>query len=42
MDDRTPGSTGARRDQVLLRQPCDVEEQDELRLERIQAEIDRS
>jgi len=27
---------------VLLRQPCDVEEQDELRLERIQAEIDRS
>jgi uncharacterized protein (TIGR00730 family) len=35
-----PDSKGARRDRDLLRQPCDLEEQDELRLERIQAEID--
>ncbi|HXS46210.1 MAG TPA: TIGR00730 family Rossman fold protein [Solirubrobacterales bacterium] len=32
---------GARRDAELLRQPCDVEEQDELRLDRIRAEVDR-
>jgi uncharacterized protein (TIGR00730 family) len=32
---------GARHDAELLRQPCDVEEQDELRLERIRAEVDR-
>jgi uncharacterized protein (TIGR00730 family) len=37
----SPDSKGARRDRELLRQPCDVEEEDELRLERIQAEIDR-
>jgi uncharacterized protein (TIGR00730 family) len=36
-----PGSKGARRDRELLRQPCDLEEQDELRLERISAEVDR-
>lgn len=47
MDDRSsfdppgPGSTGARRDRELLCQPCDVEAEDELRLERIQAEVDR-
>ena len=28
-------------DRQLLRQPCDVEEEDELRLERIRAEVDR-
>jgi uncharacterized protein (TIGR00730 family) len=32
---------GARRDKELLRPPCDVEEEDSLRLERISAEIDR-
>jgi uncharacterized protein (TIGR00730 family) len=32
---------GAKRDERLLRQPCDVEEQDELRLERIDAEIEK-
>jgi uncharacterized protein (TIGR00730 family) len=37
----TPGSKGAHRDRELLRQPCDIEEQDELRLERIKAEVDR-
>jgi uncharacterized protein (TIGR00730 family) len=36
-----PGSKGARRDQELLRQPGDVEEEDELRLERIKEEVDR-
>jgi uncharacterized protein (TIGR00730 family) len=36
-----PGSKGARRDRELLRQPCDLEEQDELRLERIREEVDR-
>jgi uncharacterized protein (TIGR00730 family) len=35
------GMLGARRDRELLRQPCDVEEQDEWRLERIRDEIDR-
>ncbi|HSS04325.1 MAG TPA: TIGR00730 family Rossman fold protein [Solirubrobacterales bacterium] len=35
------GSTGAKRDEHLLRVPCDVEEQDELRLDRIRAEVDR-
>jgi uncharacterized protein (TIGR00730 family) len=34
------GSTGAKRDELLLRTPSDVEEEDELRLERIQAEIE--
>jgi uncharacterized protein (TIGR00730 family) len=34
-------SKGARRDAELLRQPCDVEEEDELRLERIGREIDQ-
>lgn len=42
MGDRTPpGSDGARRDRELLRQPCDVEEQEELRLERIHDEVER-
>ncbi len=36
-----PGSNGARRDRDLLRQPCDVEEQDDLRLERIHDEVER-
>jgi uncharacterized protein (TIGR00730 family) len=36
-----PGSSGARRDRELLRQPCDVEEQEELRLERIHDEVQR-
>jgi uncharacterized protein (TIGR00730 family) len=36
-----PGSDGARRDRELLRQPCDVEEQEELRLERIHDEVER-
>jgi uncharacterized protein (TIGR00730 family) len=35
------GSTGARRDELLLRTPCDVEEQDDLRLGRIHDEIER-
>ena len=30
----------AKRDRELLRSPCDVEEEDELRLERIKAEVD--
>jgi len=34
------GSLGAESDELLLRPPCDVEAQDELRLERIDAEID--
>jgi uncharacterized protein (TIGR00730 family) len=48
MGDRNPfkprgaGSKGARRDRELLRQPCDVEEEkDDLRLDRIRAEVDR-
>jgi uncharacterized protein (TIGR00730 family) len=32
---------GAKRDELLLRTPCDVEEQDDLRLERIHKEIER-
>jgi hypothetical protein len=36
-----PGSPGARRDRELLRQPSDVEERDELRLERIRDEVER-
>jgi uncharacterized protein (TIGR00730 family) len=32
---------GRKRDEELLRAPCDVEEQDELRLERIRDEVDR-
>src|SRR5829696_8965846 len=32
---------GARRDEELLRQPGDVEEEDERRLERIREEVDR-
>jgi uncharacterized protein (TIGR00730 family) len=32
---------GAHRDRELLRQPCDVEERDELRLQRIHAEVER-
>jgi uncharacterized protein (TIGR00730 family) len=36
-----PNAKGARRDEELLRQPCDVEEQDALRLDRIRAEVDR-
>jgi uncharacterized protein (TIGR00730 family) len=40
--DRIVGSgEGARRDEELLRPPCDVEEEDNLRVERIGAEIDR-
>ncbi len=35
------GSEGARRDELLLRTPCDVEEQDDLRLGRIHDEIER-
>jgi uncharacterized protein (TIGR00730 family) len=35
------GSEGARRDERLLRVPSDVAEEDELRLERIRAEIER-
>lgn len=35
------GSAGARRDELLLRPPCDVEEQDDLRLDRIREEVDR-
>jgi uncharacterized protein (TIGR00730 family) len=34
-------NTGAKRDEHLLRVPCDAEEQDELRLDRIRAEVDR-
>jgi uncharacterized protein (TIGR00730 family) len=35
-----PGSEGARRDEDLLCSPCDVEQEDERRVERIGAEID--
>jgi uncharacterized protein (TIGR00730 family) len=35
------GSVGAKRDELLLRTPCDVEEQDDLRLGRIHDEIER-
>jgi uncharacterized protein (TIGR00730 family) len=35
------GPDGARRDELLLRTPCDVEEQDDLRLGRIHDEIER-
>jgi len=34
-------TSGAKRDQDLLCSPCDLEEQDELRLERIKDEVDR-
>lgn len=34
-------SAGAKRDELLLRTPCDVEEQDDLRLGRIYEEIER-
>jgi uncharacterized protein (TIGR00730 family) len=34
-------SAGAKRDELLLRTPCDVEEQDDLRLGRIRDEIER-
>jgi uncharacterized protein (TIGR00730 family) len=34
-------SAGARHDELLLRTPCDVEEQDDLRLGRIHEEIER-
>jgi uncharacterized protein (TIGR00730 family) len=34
-------SAGAKRDELLLRTPCDVEEQDDLRLGRIHKEIER-
>jgi predicted Rossmann-fold nucleotide-binding protein len=34
-------TTGAKRDRDLLCSPCDLEEQDELRLERIKEEVDR-
>jgi uncharacterized protein (TIGR00730 family) len=39
--ERSNGSAGARRDELLLRSPCDVEEQDDLRLGRIHDEIER-
>ncbi len=35
------GTTGAKRDELLLRTPCDVEEQDDLRLGRIHNEVER-
>ena len=35
------GSVGAKRDEHLLRVPCDAEAQDELRLDRIREEVDR-
>lgn len=38
--DGPSGSVGARRDELLLRTPCDVEEQDDLRLGRIHEEIE--
>lgn len=37
----TDGSDGARHDRHLLRVPCDVEARDDVRLDRIRAEIDR-
>jgi len=39
--DRIVHSEGAGQDEDLLRSPCDVEEEDDLRVERIGAEIDR-
>ena len=38
---RDSAPRGAARDEELLRQPSDVEEQDELRLDRIRAEVER-
>jgi uncharacterized protein (TIGR00730 family) len=35
------GSAGAKRDELLLRTPCDVEEEDDVRLGRIHDEIER-
>ncbi|MDX6604580.1 MAG: hypothetical protein QOF23_1089 [Solirubrobacterales bacterium] len=35
------GSTGGKRDELLLRTPSDLEQEDEIRLERIQAEVER-
>jgi uncharacterized protein (TIGR00730 family) len=35
------GSTGGKRDEILLRTPSDLEQEDEIRLERIQAEVER-
>ncbi|HWA54168.1 MAG TPA: TIGR00730 family Rossman fold protein [Solirubrobacterales bacterium] len=35
------GSAGARHDELLLRQPCDVEEEDDRRLDRIHDEVER-
>ena len=35
------GNVGAKRDELLLRTPCDVEEQDDFRLGRIHDEIER-
>jgi hypothetical protein len=35
------GSTGGKRDELLLRTPADLEHEDEIRLERIQAEVER-
>ena len=34
-------ATNGKRDRELLRSPCDVEEEDAVRLDRIQEEIDR-
>ena len=39
--EKPPPSAGARHDQELLRSPSDVEEEDNLRLERIRDELDR-
>jgi uncharacterized protein (TIGR00730 family) len=39
-DARTAPGNGAKRDEHLLRVPCDVEQQDDLRLDRIRTEID--
>jgi uncharacterized protein (TIGR00730 family) len=39
-DARGVPSTGVKRDEHLLRVPCDVEQQDDLRLDRIRTEID--
>lgn len=33
-------ATDGKRDRELLRSPCDVEEEDDLRLDRVKAEID--
>jgi uncharacterized protein (TIGR00730 family) len=35
------GSTGGKRDEILLRTPSDLQQEDEIRLERIQAEVER-